>query len=114
MGRHLRGGAASLVQIAALRWRRAQLRMVEAGFAVALRLGALVAAVALTVAAAFRLVAGVEHAITRATGEAWIGELGAGVLTLGLLVATARLARRRARRNVLARVAATEDRGNRK
>jgi len=112
--RHLRSGAASLVQIVALRWRRAQLRMVEAGFAVALGFVALVAAVALAVAAALRLVAGIEHRITRAIGEAWIGEVGAGVLTLALLVATVRLARGRARRGVLARVADAGVPGNRK
>jgi hypothetical protein len=112
--RHLRDGAASLFQIVALRWRRAQLRMVEAGFAVALGLLALFAAVALTVAAAIRLVAGVEHGITRATGEEWIGEIGAGVLTLALLLVTVRLARRRARRGVLARVADVEVHADRK
>jgi hypothetical protein len=112
--RHLRDGVASLARIVALRWRRAQLRMVEAGFAVALGLVALVAAVVLTVAAAIRLVAGVEHGIARATGEAWIGEVGAGVLVLALLFATVRLARRRARRGVLARVADVEVRADRK
>lgn len=112
--RHLRDGAASLARIVALRWRRAQLRMVEAGFAVALGLVALVTAVALTVAAAIRLVAGVEHGIARATGEAWIGEIGAGVLTLALLAWTLRLVRRRARRGVLARVADAEVRSDRK
>ena len=112
--RDLRSGAASLVQIVVLRWRRAQLRMVEAGFAFASGLVALVAAIALAVAAAIRLVAGVEHGITRATGEAWIGEVGAGVLTLALLAATVRLARGRARRGVLARAPDAGVRGNRK
>lgn len=112
--RHLRDGAASLARIVALRWRHAHLRMVEAGFAVALGLVAFVAAVVLTAVAAVRLVAGVEHGIARATGEAWIGEIGAGVLTLALLALTIRLARRRTRRGVLARVADAEIRADRK
>lgn len=88
--------------LAALGWKRLQARLVEAGFAVALGAWALLAGVTLALAAALRVVAGLEHALTRWTGEAWVGELGAGTAVLVALVVAARLVRRRARRAVLA------------
>ena len=88
--------------LAALGWKRLQARLVEAGFAVALAALALLAGVALALAAALRVVSGIEHALARWTGEPWIGELGAGAAVLAALVVAARFVRRRARRAVLA------------
>jgi hypothetical protein len=88
--------------LAALGWKRLQARLVEAGFAVALAAVALLAGVALVLAAALRIVAGLDHALARWSGEPWVGELGAGAAVLVALVVAARLVRRRARRAVLA------------
>jgi hypothetical protein len=63
---------------------------------------ALLAGVALVLAAALRIVAGLDHALARWSGEPWVGELGAGAAVLVALVVAARLVRRRARRAVLA------------
>jgi len=100
--RHVGDLAESTRKFAVLRWKRLQVRWIEAGFAVAFGALALLAGVALAVAAALRFVAGVDHALARWSGEPWVGELGAGVLGLAALAAAVRLARGRARRAVLA------------
>lgn len=99
--RHAGGVAESARRLATLRWKRLQLRCVDAGFAVVAGAVLLFAALALALAAALRFVAGLDHALTLWSGEPWVGEFGAGVVVLASLYVGFRGLRGRTRRALL-------------
>lgn len=93
----------SASELASLGWKRFKLRAVDGLFDVALLFFATVAGLTLLVAAARRVVAGLEHAFAAWSGVPWIGELAGGALALAVPFAAVVLMRRRTRRDLLAR-----------
>src|SRR5262245_31840112 len=100
---HVRSVAESARKLALIRWRVFQLRTIDAALGVAALGLAWLAGATTVVAASLLVVAGLRHALARASGAEWVGELGGGALSLLLLLLVAGIARRAARRRLLAR-----------
>lgn len=81
---HARGIYGSLKRLVFVEWQRMRLRAVDGFFRAAFFLCVFGFGLAASVTAAFMIVRGLRGAILAMSGNAWLGDLGAGLLILGI------------------------------
>jgi len=93
----------SLKRTVRIEWQRLQLRAVDAGFRAAYFLCLFAGILAASVTAALLIAFGIREALVAWSGSTWVGNLGAGVVILGLAAGVGLAVRSRLRNECVRR-----------